>query len=93
MLAVPVVLMIDDPPRTEAPLIVPLVNKEPSIVLLVRVWLASAVTMSPDVGYTAVEEVPVPPALDGSMPLVAAASAKLSAPKEGRPPPAGTLRI
>ena len=50
MLAVPVVLIVEDPPRTEVPLIVPFVNIEPSTVLLVRVWLASAVTIVPDVG-------------------------------------------
>ena len=50
-------------------------------VLLVKVVVPSSVTITPDGGNTATELIPVPPALVGSMPVIAAAWVRSTAAK------------
>ena len=62
-------------------------------VLPVKVSTAERVTMTPVLGNVAAELMPVPPELDGNMPVTAADWAKLIAPKVGVPPPDGTIKL
>ena len=85
----PVVLMMVEPVMSPAPLIVPAVRTGAVRVLLVKVSVASRVTITPDPGYVAVEVTPVPPFADAKMPLTAALLARFILSKVGAPPPLG----
>ena len=86
-----VVSIVAAPVISDVPLIVPPLMTGLVRVFAVRVAAPVSVTMVPDVGKTAVEEVPVPPNVAGSMPVTDAAVPRLIALNEGVPPPLGTL--
>ena len=89
----PVVFMTVDPVIVEAPPSVLPVRVAPARVLLVRVSVASRVTIVPALGNTAVELMPVPPLLVGKVPVTAAVCDRLMAANVGMPPPAGTVKL
>lgn len=59
----------------------------------VKVPAPFSVTIVPEVGKTAVDEIPVPPKVAGSMPVTDAAVPRLTALNDGAPPPLGTVNI
>ena len=62
-------------------------------VLLVNVSVAVWVTTIPELGKVAVELMPVPPSDLGRIPVTADGCDKLTAPNDGTPPPAGTVKL
>ena len=71
-LMAPVVLMVVEPPMTDAPFMVPAVITGLINVLLVRVSDAVCVTTTPELGKVAVELSPIPPRFVGKIPVPAA---------------------
>ena len=92
-LIVPVVSIKVVPLISELPVKVPPVITGLVKVLLVKVWLASAVTTTPDAGNVAVEFTPIPPRFVGKIPVTAVGCARFTALKYGEPPLDGTVRL
>ena len=92
-LIAPEVLMVVEPLITDAPLIVPLLMNALFSVLFVSVAVPDSVTITPLKGNVAVELIPVPPRLEGKIPVTADACDRLIEPKVGVPPPLGTIRL
>ena len=92
-LIVPEVSIDDEPVMTVEPVIVPPLINGVLSVLLLKVALPASVTTTPSLGKVALELIPIPPKLVGSIPLTAAELPRLSALKVGMPPPEGIDRI
>ena len=89
---VPLILILPVPVMDAFAIVPPLTSGAVNV-LLVKVSVASRVTTTPVAGKVAVELRPVPPTEVGKMPVTAAGCDKLSALKDGAPPPLGTVKL
>ena len=90
---VPLVAIVVLPVISALPVIVPPLISGVVSALLLRVWLLTSVTITPEVGNTADELTPVPPDVVGSVPVTAAGCDRLMAAKVGELPSAGTVKL